>query len=170
MGRALTAILSFGLDQSRLPLSSVPGKIVGRSPVTSGGTAADYLGSYGYNGYGVAGYSGIVENLGLGADYIPTDTAISLKLPTVTESTVLAPSDMVAIGDSRVYDDHSGSYQLFVPDWGEIWKLPPCHGVKCNIVFCDSHTETVDTANFFFNMTNSAIRWNNDHQSHPETW
>jgi prepilin-type N-terminal cleavage/methylation domain-containing protein/prepilin-type processing-associated H-X9-DG protein len=151
------------------------GRLVDRLPVTSGGTAAWYFGSYGYNFMGAA-ISDWDKNLGLGDFYIPNSYPPSH--PTVTESMVLAPSDMIAMGESRVADYGagsgrkaiSGSFQLFC--WGshDVWKLPAWHGPKCNVVFCDSHTETLDSANLFFNPTNSAIRWNNDHQSHPETW
>jgi prepilin-type processing-associated H-X9-DG protein len=149
------------------------GLIADRLRVTSGGTAPWYFGSYGYNGYGVG-----FENLGIGADYIPSNNNASDRLPTITESMVLAPSDMLAIGESKLvhfYPDQrndplSGSYQLFWPGYPAYYKLPLRHGTKCNVVFCDSHTESVDAANLFFNPTNSATRWNNDHQPHPETW
>jgi prepilin-type N-terminal cleavage/methylation domain-containing protein/prepilin-type processing-associated H-X9-DG protein len=153
------------------------GLLVDRLPVTSGGTSATYFGAYGYNAYGVAGDYGPVANLGLGAIYIPSDQPP--LFPTITESMVLAPSDMLAFGESRVARFYSGNvrnnplsgdFELFVSGRSEIWKLPPWHGPKCNVVFCDAHTETVNAANLFFNPTNSAIRWNNDHQPHPEIW
>ncbi len=145
------------------------GQIDGRTRVTSGGTAAEYFGSYGYNADGEISWLG-EKNLGLG-NLIPNYALTEpYRYPTVTESMVLVPSDMIAIGDSRVWNNLQGSFQQFFPNFREYWNLPPWHGPKCNVVFCDSHTETLDAANLFFNPTNSAIRWNNDHQPHPETW
>ncbi len=43
------------------------------------------------------------------------------------------------------------------------------HQGKANVVFCDGHVES-PTLNFLFVDTNSAalVRWNRDHQPHPE--
>jgi prepilin-type processing-associated H-X9-DG protein len=50
-----------------------------------------------------------------------------------------------------------------------VFKYPWPHGRNCNIVFCDTHVEGIQPSKLF-NPTNTAVRWNNDHQPHPETW
>ena len=52
--------------------------------------------------------------------------------------------------------------------WG-VFPYPERHGKRYNMVFCDGHVEGIDPA-VAFNLTNSAARWNKDHQPHPETW
>jgi prepilin-type N-terminal cleavage/methylation domain-containing protein/prepilin-type processing-associated H-X9-DG protein len=138
-----------------------------------------FFGSYGYNSVGTAVHV-LQQNLGLSGawnnPYPPYVSYVSL-----TEAMVLAPSDMIAMGESRVAD--FGSDPLYGPGKAGLpeifcsspvlldpYKLPPWHGSRCNVVFCDAHTETLDSANLFYNPTNSAIRWNYDHQPHPETW
>jgi len=110
-------------------------------------------------------------NLGLGAGYIPD--SFPPPFPTVTESMVLASSDMIAFGESRLsYDDRkqlSGYYMIHCFGSPDVFKYPPWHGLKCNVVFCDSHSEALDSVKLF-NPTNTAVRWNIDHQPHPETW
>jgi prepilin-type processing-associated H-X9-DG protein len=51
-----------------------------------------------------------------------------------------------------------------LPAW---LRYPLWHGKNCNVVFCDSHVEGIAPA-YLFNVTNTASRWNNDHQPHPE--
>ena len=46
---------------------------------------------------------------------------------------------------------------------------PERHGKNYNQAFCDAHVEA-GKPSILFNVTNSAPRWNNDHQPHPETW
>jgi prepilin-type processing-associated H-X9-DG protein len=48
-------------------------------------------------------------------------------------------------------------------------QYPLWHGRNSNVAFCDTHVESGATLKLF-NQTNSAVRWNNDHQPHPETW
>jgi prepilin-type N-terminal cleavage/methylation domain-containing protein/prepilin-type processing-associated H-X9-DG protein len=150
------------------------GRLVARSSLPYGGTSAAYLGSYGYNALG-AEVNDSTRNLGLGAAYIAN--SVPASSPTVTESMVRAPSDMLAFAESRVFDDTSAKNQnqLSGEDmifcWGSpaVFRYPTRHGQKCNAVFCDAHSEAIDSFKLF-NPTNSAVRWNNDHQPHPETW
>jgi prepilin-type processing-associated H-X9-DG protein len=46
---------------------------------------------------------------------------------------------------------------------------PERHGKSYNFVFCDAHVEGLDPKTAY-DFTNSAVRFNNDHQPHPETW
>ncbi len=142
----------------------------------------EYLGSYGYNGWGTWANNGWGingndpgPNLGLGGVSNP----MMYRPSPVSDAKVLAPSDMIAMGESRMslMNDFninqtrlwSGTDMLVcvvtVPD--VVYPLE--HGRNCNMVFCDAHVEDLPSAKLF-NPTNTASRWNNDHQPHPETW
>ena len=141
------------------------------------GQVASYisLGSYGYNAFGtVDGNSGQHLYLGLGeassVDYRPSP---------LSEAQVLMPSDMIAFGESRVFladlgtfnpeQLWSGSDYLTCRSSPATIKYPLWHGRNCNVGFCDGHVEGMPPS-ILFNPTNTAARWNNDHQPHPETW
>src|SRR5579863_2834109 len=99
----------------------------------------------------------------------------------VAEKQVKAPAEMFAIMDSR------GSATGLPPGftWGgvdftfckqaEIDSLnsalahPPQHGKNFNVVFCDGHVAQVQVVNLF-NPTNTARFWNNDNDTHQESW
>lgn len=125
--------------------------------------------SYGYNNNGSGNPS-----LGLGYN----------EGTPMRESQVTTPSEMFAIGDSSIANSGSLSStnrvygMLNIGPWirlnfdpgGSIYfQRPPQHGENCNIVFCDTHVESVKSLTYV-NVTKSAINWNNDHQPHPETW
>ncbi len=46
---------------------------------------------------------------------------------------------------------------------------PKRHGKTYNQLFCDGHVTAMDPW-VLFNPTNSASKWNKDHQPHPECW
>ncbi len=132
------------------------------------------MGSYGYNGYGL-GYV-TSTNLGLGEWSTPNDRA-----PRITDKNVLVPSDMIEFGESILEllpDVGVSDLSLWtgfdflsvgttpLPVWS---RYPLWHGRNCNVVFCDSHVEGLAPA-YLFNVTNTASRWNNDHQPHAELW
>jgi prepilin-type processing-associated H-X9-DG protein len=134
----------------------------------------DGLGSYGYNGSGVEGFT--PSNLGLGDESWSYD-----RTPRIADGEVLVPSDMIEFGESLLElspgwgISHTflwtGIDTLFIsttplPEW---YMYPLWHGKNCNVVFCDSHVEGMAPA-YLFNVTNTASRWNNDHQPHPELW
>jgi prepilin-type N-terminal cleavage/methylation domain-containing protein/prepilin-type processing-associated H-X9-DG protein len=136
---------------------------------------APYLGSYGYNGWGTGDED---QGLGLGPDYV-SDYWRTRK-PT-SDSRVLAPSGMIVFGESPLQsltpnpslnplwcgNDCMG--QKVVSQLPTGFRHPSWHGRNSNIAFCDTHVENIATLTLF-NPTNSAARWNNDHQPHPETW
>lgn len=138
-----------------------------------------WWGSYGYNGWGSwAGWGGVPSpyNLGLG----PVSTPDHVETG-VNESEVLVPSDMIEFGESQLIQQSISPNA--VPLWsGSDWlgcgslreftgliRYPMWHGANCDLVFCDTHIETAHTF-ILFDATNSAVRWNKDHQPHPETW
>jgi prepilin-type N-terminal cleavage/methylation domain-containing protein/prepilin-type processing-associated H-X9-DG protein len=137
-------------------------------------------GSYGYNRHGMGRwlYGGVpvVPDLGLGGGYYePGRTGKS-----VSESAVVAPSDMYAIADSRteinfVSGRDQGNYCLLYATNNQVLfrgherVLPPRHRQGFNVVFCDGHVETVKRE-VMFGATELTRRWNRDNQPHPEGW
>ncbi len=136
---------------------------------TTNGNGVQAQGSYGYNADGTERYSGITENLGLGkATSMPTQ-------PSISESAVLVPVDMIAISDGPAGGfvgigliepttntaAHANATSF---DWRASW-----HKAGENVVFCDGHTEQIKRAGLF-DPTIAARRWNNDHEAHQETW
>jgi prepilin-type processing-associated H-X9-DG protein/prepilin-type N-terminal cleavage/methylation domain-containing protein len=123
---------------------------------------------YGYNAFGTRPPEAEV-GLGLGGlDYPNTRP--------VPESIVRQPSDLIAVGDYRglmayqvnglldpwVYvDDHSDDY------------LRSRHPQGANMLFCDGHVKSLGREKRWPLSQGDgdyARRWNNDNQSHPETW
>jgi prepilin-type processing-associated H-X9-DG protein/prepilin-type N-terminal cleavage/methylation domain-containing protein len=122
--------------------------------------------SYGYNHRGLnsPGKNGA---LGLGGRSFSTSN-FGLLPPPVGESEIVAPSDMMAIGDA-----FDGNPVLQRASWIGLGKNSKCavtrHKGKSNVVFCDGHVES-PTQKFLFEDTTdeSLVRWNRDHQPHRE--
>jgi prepilin-type N-terminal cleavage/methylation domain-containing protein/prepilin-type processing-associated H-X9-DG protein len=164
------------------------GYIVSAQLLWGGGAEEPYLGSYAYNGWGTGGLrwdTALLGSwLGLGTIYA------NANLPgPVSDSSVLVPSDMIVISEPilgeawfgtpsgnspDVYSgtDYCGRFtsaNSYYPIHFNVTKYPSWHGRNSNVVFGDTHVEGIATLKLF-NPTNSAARWNNDHQPHPETW
>jgi len=118
--------------------------------------------SYGYNAFGLGGTGlGFVHQLHT----------------TVKESSVVAPSDMMAVGDgfsgnsSHIWDGQWILYRTTVTNefYGSTKRAYARHQGKANVVFCDGHVES-PTLPFLFTDTSDAAlsRWNRDHQPHRE--
>lgn len=146
----------------------VPAKDVANTP-----------GSYGYNLWGI-GYN--VESLGLGGTYGPARTAAGATYvvkPPVSESSVVKPSEMMAIGDGF----HGEGDKIVCGDsflWRHAYETNPGRGAntaaanarhrgKVNVAFCDGHLES-PTLKFLFEDTSDAAlsRWNRDHFPHRD--
>ncbi|HEY4984877.1 MAG TPA: prepilin-type N-terminal cleavage/methylation domain-containing protein [Verrucomicrobiae bacterium] len=143
-------------------------------PPTSGYT------SYGYNTYGILGKAGVGTNtlvhwdsLGIGRQFGNS----LLSSPPVSESEVVSPSEMMALGDGFFGNNsfvEGGSSVLL-----RVYEKPPYlwdtkepflrHRGKANVVFCDGHVES-PTLKFLFEDTSDAalVRWNRDHLPHRE--
>ncbi|MBE7500068.1 MAG: DUF1559 domain-containing protein [Verrucomicrobiales bacterium] len=128
---------------------------------------------YAYNASGTARFQS-PANLGLGGYQEGNEVR-----PT-TESRVLAPSDMIAIGDvapgmttalppgfpvPRIFG--GSSWFDVCSTNGTFWPGQP-HGGAANLVFVDGHVETARQTNWL--SVAKRHRWNNDGQPHPETW
>ena len=131
-------------------------------------------GSYGYNGSGTD-VKGMVPQpgipiLGLGVANEPFAGLVS-------ESQVRAPSQMMAIGESRMVTSVSAEatargagldYMICgLAESGLTYPLR--HGKNYNLVFCDGHVSSLDPV-LLFDPRKAAPNWNNDFQPHPETW
>jgi|SRR6266404_325155 len=117
-----------------------------------------FVGSYGFNATGTDNgvASTFVGFLGLSGSQFP--------FRPISEAQVSVPSDMVAIGDSRMANRGIGyinSTPLLPPGGvkyaGSDWLSPGPASYQGN-------------AAILFDFTNSAAMWNIDHDPHPETW
>jgi hypothetical protein len=137
---------------------------------TNWGTEYGWPSSYSYNDAGTFCwyFSGVDLGLGLGH---------SRDGGCVKESAIMAPSQMIAIGDDRLcYSpgdgpgaQGTGLRQLICGDFSGNFPYPKRHGKNYNLTCCDGHVEAMDPAKLF-NPTNTAPRWNSDRQPHPESW
>lgn len=111
--------------------------------------------SYGYNAYGTSSASP-TNALGLMGHFV----SASVLFSPIKESEVVAPSDMMALGDSL----NGGAFLMRGPTGKGASRR---HQNKVNVAFCDGHVET-QTLEFVFQNTSDAalIRWNRDHLPH----
>jgi prepilin-type processing-associated H-X9-DG protein/prepilin-type N-terminal cleavage/methylation domain-containing protein len=138
------------------------------------GTTKEVYVSYGYNSRGMSAITD-TNSLGIGGQYAwrkPNPT-----VPPVSESEVVSPSEMIAIGDGFIGHDNlllggvsriERTYDL--PDGvKDNSNAMSRHQGKANVVFCDGHVES-PTLPFLFTDTSDAAlsRWNRDHQPHRE--
>jgi len=146
-------------------------------PNTGATTASDGIltGSYGYNAMGT--WDGEKEPatvnvlLGLGSSVYYGDPPISV-------ADVKVPSEMFAIGDSRMFPivpagsgmpGLAGDVNLSPENFGTIFQSPSRHGKNYNVVCCDGHVLGMAPV-VLFSVTNTAPLWNKDHLPHVETW
>jgi prepilin-type processing-associated H-X9-DG protein len=117
--------------------------------------------SYGYNVYGVQSVGNRTNALGLHGTFFPDVHGYA----PVKESEVAVPADMMAIGDSLV----GGIIFFRRPSLATNGGATARHQGRVNVVFCDSHVES-PTLKLLFAETNNAalVRWNRDHQPHPD--
>ena len=155
------------------------------------------LGSYGYNANGTQFNQ---SDLGLGGlfskKYLFDMPEVTEKEVSIPESRVLAPVDMIAVGDAnlawlapgmmRLYygrefpENFSGMamldinsrYQLQSPSWagseGILKATRARHNNRHNVAFCDGHVENLEESRLFALDDASLRRWNNDHQPHRD--
>lgn len=152
----------------------LPPTLVGGADGIGGELAA---GSYGYNAFGT---DVPVANSSLGLGAWGGHFSLGDGAPPIHDSTILAPSEMIAFADSTLQILSGvvspGGYDFLSAPPGtprgpgmDPSTYPPRHGQDYNFAACDGHVEAVLPGRLF-SLTNNAVRWNNDHQPHPETW
>jgi prepilin-type N-terminal cleavage/methylation domain-containing protein len=146
------------------------------------GFTNNFVGSYAYNAYGVNDPLAFGTNVWLGLGWLgfigplgnvfPAGSASSTRLPDIRN-----PSDMFAIGDTRLFYDPGDQ-----PPWPGIdcalvglehtpsnTPYPPVHGRNYNELCCDGHVESIAPF-ILYDPRKTAARWNSDDQPHPEFW
>jgi len=140
-------------------------------------------GSYGYNGYGAADLR-VWPSPGFGIGpmgWINSAVPIELMpLDFVAEASVVAPGDMIAVGDTRVV--FQGGTSSDPRNWNPYFVLMPLpavdarettgerHGRSQNTTFCDGHVEASKRATLNAATPDARKRWNRDNLPHPEAW
>jgi len=136
-------------------------------PVHSNATFMDIPAYYAYNDGGVCRESD-TNPLGLNSSYVSS----TLTYVPVSESAVVSPSDMMAIGDSFSSGSSLRRETYFLTSAGMAADgLSPMirHQGKANVVFCDGHVESPTLQFLFFDTSDEALcRWNRDHQPHRD--
>lgn len=155
-----------------------------------------WRGSYGYNDMGV--YSGSLDRtgrLGLGGEVVSAGPIVTRP---IKEDEVVAPTEMVAIGDANVWPDVVGGAEdrpvSYLQPWYPVaWymvtptalrdlnmgqaakfrslipKIQRRHGGRWNVSFCDGHVESLRVGALFdLRRSDVARRWNRDNLPHPE--
>src|SRR5262249_8317866 len=134
------------------------------------------LNSYGYNVWGV-GFNLDPYGLGLGGK------TTMVAPPPLPVSGVVAPADMIAIGDSYASGYSYGTNSAIGDQpwigsnlpWGQgvtperRWEraAEQRHRGLLNTVFCDVHVESIKLRFLLYDRSEAALkRWNNDNQSH----
>jgi prepilin-type processing-associated H-X9-DG protein/prepilin-type N-terminal cleavage/methylation domain-containing protein len=114
--------------------------------------------SYGYNAFGNLLVGNRTNNLGLHGYY---EVSSNMRTP-IKDSEVIAPSEMMAIGESDgMTFMRSESYDFY--------KVSLRHDDKANVVFCDGHVESPTLQFLFEDTSDEALsRWNRDHLPHRE--
>jgi prepilin-type processing-associated H-X9-DG protein len=136
--------------------------------------------SYGYNCYGLTKPTDTIS-LGLGGhnlwDPPRNPAATNFPAPTVTESEVVSPSEMIAIADdfyggNGVIKDGGlaiGRTSGLQDYYGSTKRSYARHQGKANVVFCDGHVESPTLQFLFEDTSDDALsRWNRDHLPHRE--
>jgi prepilin-type N-terminal cleavage/methylation domain-containing protein/prepilin-type processing-associated H-X9-DG protein len=142
----------------------------------------DPFGSYAYNFRGIRGYDRQTSpepNLGLGTAIFDTVHHPRRNQPATSEHQVKAPSEMLAITESRFRQETAKFNQVdcvalmfcgYLRDkHGKPVTFVKRHGNNYNQLFCDTHV-SASSPSVLFNPTNSATIWNNDQLPHPEFW
>lgn len=143
-------------------------------PLLRGFTAnGDVPSSYGYNDdrftrNGVLDYT---KKFGLQGHYVPDSSLpnpLHLTMASfrpIGESEVIAPSEMMAIGDG--FDGTALLMRRPIETFESDGNVRTRHRGKANVMFCDGHVESPTLEFLFEDTTDAALsRWNRDHQPH----
>jgi prepilin-type N-terminal cleavage/methylation domain-containing protein len=133
----------------------------------------DRHGGYAYNTYGVRTANTTRGSFGLGPIQY-WERAPGNYVPAVAESQVVAPSEMLAIGDSLMKKGLKGASDVWscVNLFGSpLLEAPyaPHHGSKDNQSYVDGHV-SANKPEILYDPAKTASWWNYDHQPHNELW
>lgn len=135
--------------------------------------SVDRLGGYAYNTKGVRSDKSNGGLWGLGP-ILFWQAVPGVDAPPVTESQVVAPSELLAVGDSqckageRGGSDVWGCIQLYGGSLEEA-RYQERHGIRDNQAYVDGHVGSMNPRELY-NPTRTAALWNYDHKPHPEVW
>jgi prepilin-type processing-associated H-X9-DG protein len=123
--------------------------------------------TYGYNGWGTTEWSD--PHLGLGGHVAPmefgiTDPPSERVFWEPNEAKVVAPSDMIAIGDSLT----DGYWDQWITPQGIYQRSFPAkrHNKGAQILFVDGHASWMSQSELISTRPESRSRWNIDHKPH----
>lgn len=134
---------------------------------------ADRHGSYAYNTRGARTENTTRGMFGLGPIQF-WETARGVTAPAVSESQVVAPSEMLAMGDSLMKVGMKGGSDV----WGCVNPLgtplleapyASRHGRKDNQAYVDGHV-SAKAPGELYDPEKTARLWNYDHRPHEELW
>ncbi len=126
---------------------------------------------YAYNARGLEGRKyGLV---GLGGNHDANDQLFSA----VSESQIVSPSRMIALGDgvrgwNETFQDSvwvlGRTYEA--QDQGDSTsRVKKRHDGRLNVIFCDNHVESIRLNQLFADQSDSALQmWNRDNQPHRD--
>jgi prepilin-type processing-associated H-X9-DG protein/prepilin-type N-terminal cleavage/methylation domain-containing protein len=119
--------------------------------------------SYGYNGFGVGSANVTLWSvyLGLGMQVNPGQS-----MPSVKESQVLMPADMLAIADSFPQPGFPDIYAFLLSISST--PSPERHNGGANLTFADGHVITERVSRIVSTNDFNRRRWNIDHEPHYE--
>jgi len=127
--------------------------------------------SYSYNSAGTETRNSRPGELPLGLGKLWLSSVANAQWPVLSESAVLAPSDMVAVAD---YFDNLATLDpprtSFITGRAPAWLQAQWHTSGDNVLFCDGHVEQLSPSRLYRATEDSRRRWNNDHEGHQETW
>jgi len=194
---------SLGLPMPEVPIPNVPtnvGPLLTRHlggvflcPLNSGSIRWDDTLRPGYCSYGINIWGGNYGNdpsltLGLGGYVSAADWEV--RTPT-RDTQVLAPAEMIALGDNFSRSTNSGrdgqtdDTGEFITPFGSValtsynarYKLSPkrqpgflAHHSRANRAFADGHLESEDMRARFQATDAQLARWNADHQPHRDVY
>jgi len=151
-----------------------------------GATSPNVFPHYGYNDLGAVWTfpNGEPPNLGLGGQFVPGGLQSSFE--PLNEAAVIAPADMVAMGDTTGYEkplaQHADPNNMFfigmpfsIQDPSEqtsitISLVANWHEGGANMLFVAGNVEYQSQTRWVAPEDAARAQWNNDHQPHPEYW
>jgi prepilin-type processing-associated H-X9-DG protein len=122
---------------------------------------------YGYNDdkFSGKGPKDSANKFGLQGHYDPGTNLASASFRPIAESEVVAPSDMMAIGDC--FEANALFMRRSIEVFEEFGNVLARHQGKANVVFCDGHVESLPLKFLLEDTSNAALaRWNRDHEPH----